>query len=417
MTTSASTQSQGRIQLMETGIPGFDEIVGGGLPKHSLYLIQGLAGSGKTTLACQMGFAHAKKGEKVLILTLIAESHAKMINHFSNFSFYDESLIGNQIMFHGAYPSLARGGLRELLKLITASLSEQKPSILIVDGFRSIRNSSPSDLDLSEFMHSLNSLVASMGCTTFLLSPIEGNVPDSENTLVDGLIELSQHEDGMRLVREVKVFKMRGANHLLGKHAFAVCPDGIVMYPRLETTAGKRKAVLRQSAAVMRMKGMFAVCGSPLTLRHRDTPSSSGIMKSDRIKSGRFSSIRRKACAPLYATTTSKLLISSMRLSTSTASRSSSTMRIFCIKGSHSVSIILARMRREICRGKGNSAVRKSGDFSYKSLSKSSHRQAEGRARESMPVLRSYLCILQTDLPAPLSAYSTQSHSHHGQRK
>ncbi|GGI21638.1 ATPase domain-containing protein [Oxalicibacterium faecigallinarum] len=242
MTTSASTQSQGRIQLMETGIPGFDEIVGGGLPKHSLYLIQGLAGSGKTTLACQMGFAHAKKGEKVLILTLIAESHAKMINHVSNFSFYDETLIGNQIMFHGAYPSLARGGLRELLKLITASLSEQKPSILLVDGFRSIRNSSPSDLDLSEFMHSLNSLVASMGCTTFLLSPIEGNIPDSENTLVDGLIELSQYEQGMRLVREVKVFKMRGANHLLGKHAFAVRPEGIVMYPRLETIVGKKNA-------------------------------------------------------------------------------------------------------------------------------------------------------------------------------
>lgn len=240
--TTGDRQANGRIRLMKTGIPGFDDILGGGLPMHSLYLIQGLAGSGKTTLACQMGFAHAKEGEKVLILTLIAESHAKMINHFSNFGFYDESLIGNRILFHGAYPSLAKGGLRELLKLITTSLSEQKPDILIVDGFRSIRNSSPSDLDLSEFMHSLNSLVASMGCTTFLLSPIEGNVPDSENTLVDGLIELSQHEQGMRLIREVKVFKMRGANHLLGKHAFVVCPEGIVMYPRLETIVGNRNA-------------------------------------------------------------------------------------------------------------------------------------------------------------------------------
>src|SRR5690606_18875475 len=181
-------------------------------------------------------------GEKILILTLIAESHAKMINHFSNFSFYDETLIGNRIMLHSAYASLAKGGLRELLRLITASLAEEKPSILIVDGFRSVRSASPSDLDLSEFMHSLNSLVATMGCTTFLLSPVEGNVPDSENTLVDGLIELSQYEQGMRLVREIKAFKMRGANHLLGNHAFDVQPDGIVMYPRLETTVGKRNA-------------------------------------------------------------------------------------------------------------------------------------------------------------------------------
>lgn len=240
-TSTSITPPQGsRIRLLKTGIPGFDEILGGGLPMHSLYLIQGLAGSGKTTLACQMGFAHAHQGKKVLILTLIAESHAKMINHFSNFSFYDEKLLGDRIVLHSAYSSLAKGGLRELLRLITTSLTEEKPGILIVDGFRSVRNASPSDLDLSEFMHALNSLVASMGCTSFLLSPVEGNVPDSENTLVDGLIELSQYEQGMRLVREIKVFKMRGANHLLGKHAFDVRPDGIVMYPRLETTVGKK---------------------------------------------------------------------------------------------------------------------------------------------------------------------------------
>lgn len=243
-----ATEITQRIKLLETGIPGFDEILGGGFPSDSLYLIQGLAGSGKTTLACQIGFAHAKKGKKVLILTLIAESHAKMLNHFSGFSFYDESLIGQKIVFHGAYSSLAKGGLRELLKLISGSLTEQKPSILIVDGFRSIRDASPSDLDLSEFMHSLSSLVSAMGCTTFLLSPVEGNAPESENTLVDGLIELSQYEHQMRQIREVKVFKMRGANHLLGKHAFEVKPEGIVMYPRFETMAGNRNTAASASS-------------------------------------------------------------------------------------------------------------------------------------------------------------------------
>lgn len=227
-----------RITLLSTGVKGLDEILGGGLPVNSLYLIQGLAGSGKTTLACQMAFAHAKQGKRVLVLTLIAESHTKMINHFSNFSFYDEKMIGDQIIFHGAYSSLVSGGLREFLKLITSSLATQKPTMLIVDGFRSVRNANPSDLDLSEFMHSLNSLVASMGCTTLLLSPVEGNAPESENTLVDGLIELSQYEHEMRQIREIKIFKLRGANHLLGKHSFEVTPRGIEMYPRLETIVG-----------------------------------------------------------------------------------------------------------------------------------------------------------------------------------
>jgi circadian clock protein KaiC len=228
-------------RLIQTRVGGLDVVLGGGLPAGGLYLIQGLAGSGKTTLACQIGFNHARQGRKVLVLTLLGESHAKMLNHFSNFSFFDEALIGKEMMFFSAYASLVKGGLRDLLQLIIATMSEQQPSILIIDGFRSVRNSSATDLALAEFMHSLNSLVSSMGCTTFLLSPVEGNLTDSENTLVDGVIELGQHEQGMGVIRELQLFKVRGAKHMLGKHVFEVKDDGVVVYPRFEalSTSGE----------------------------------------------------------------------------------------------------------------------------------------------------------------------------------
>lgn len=223
--------------LLASGIAGFDDILNGGFPAHSVYLIQGLAGSGKTTLACQIGFHHAHDGKKVLILTLIAETHNKMLTHLSNFSFFDEKLVGDRIVFFSAYLDVLRGGLRELLKSIAAILTEHGPDIMIIDGFRTVREAKPSDMALSEFMLSLNSLVSTMACTTFLLSPTEGNVADSENTLVDGLIELNQYEQGMQLVREIKVFKIRGAKHMLGRHVFEVGADGIVVYPRLEAVS------------------------------------------------------------------------------------------------------------------------------------------------------------------------------------
>lgn len=224
-------------QLLQTGISGLDAILGGGLPADHLYLIQGLAGSGKTTLACQVGFLHAKQGKKVLILTLIAESHTKLLQHLTNFSFFDESLVGRQVLLFGGYQALAEGGLRELLNFISSCMNTHQPEIMIVDGFRSIRDSRPSDPALSEFMHSLNALVSTMGCTTFLLSPVTGNVAESENTLVDGLIELSQTDNGLRTIRELMVFKVRGADHLLGRHAFEVGRDGLAVYPRLEAMA------------------------------------------------------------------------------------------------------------------------------------------------------------------------------------
>ena len=255
MTTFSSADSpsdttlSARIPLFKTGVPGFDQILGGGFPSHSLYLIQGLAGSGKTTLACQIGFHHAHQGKKVLILTLIAETHGKMLNHLSSFSFFDEQLVGERIVFLGAYPDLLKGGLRQLLKSIAASLAEQRPDIMIIDGFRTVRDAKPSDVALSEFMLSLNSLVSTMCCTTFLLSPTEGNVADSENTLVDGLIELSQYEHGLNLIREIKVFKLRGSKHLLGRHVFEVAADGVAIYPRLEaisTVTGATPMVSRE---------------------------------------------------------------------------------------------------------------------------------------------------------------------------
>ncbi|MYM67810.1 recombinase RecA [Pseudoduganella sp. FT55W] len=238
--TSVSTNSaaiEKRIALLPTGVSGLDEILGGGFPAHSVYLVQGLAGSGKTTLACQIGFHHAHQGKKVLVLTLIAESHGKMLNHLSSFSFFDEALVSERIVFIGAYPDLIKGGLRQLLKSIAATLGEQRPDIMIIDGFRTVRDAQPSDVTLAEFMLSLNSLVSTMGCTTFLLSPTEGNTAESENTLVDGLIELSQYERGMQLIREIKVYKLRGSKHMLGRHVCEVDRDGLVVYPRLEAVS------------------------------------------------------------------------------------------------------------------------------------------------------------------------------------
>lgn len=252
---SQSGSSQ-RGALLKTGVAGFDVTLGGGLPVNSLYLIQGLAGSGKTTLACQMGFLHARQGEKVLVLTLLAESHSKMMNHFSNFSFYDETLIGKEIVFFSGYTSLVKGGLQALLQRIVETMSAERPSMLIVDGFRSVRTSAASDLALAEFMHALNSLVTTMACTTFLLSPVEGNITDSENTLVDGVIELGQHAQGMRLIRELQVYKIRGANHLLGKHVFEVKDMGVVVYPRFE-------AVRTLSASSHEASGEYAGTGVP----------------------------------------------------------------------------------------------------------------------------------------------------------
>jgi circadian clock protein KaiC len=53
-----------------TGIGGLDDILVGGFTRDRLFLIEGVPGSGKTTLALQFLMAGARSGEVVLYVTL-----------------------------------------------------------------------------------------------------------------------------------------------------------------------------------------------------------------------------------------------------------------------------------------------------------------------------------------------------------
>ena len=68
--TSRASQASSRSNV-ETGVPGLDAILGGGLVSGALYLIEGMAGAGKTILSSQIGFHRVRQGEEGLT---IAES-------------------------------------------------------------------------------------------------------------------------------------------------------------------------------------------------------------------------------------------------------------------------------------------------------------------------------------------------------
>src|SRR6188508_2817066 len=55
---------------MSTGIPGLDEVLGGGLPQGNMYLVEGESGAGKTTLGLQFLLEGKRRGERTLWITL-----------------------------------------------------------------------------------------------------------------------------------------------------------------------------------------------------------------------------------------------------------------------------------------------------------------------------------------------------------
>lgn len=82
-----------KIDRLESGIPGLDDMIAGGFPFPSMILVGGEPGTGKTTLVLQSLFNGARKGEKGIYFTAISEPTWVVQKFLSNFSFYSQEAI------------------------------------------------------------------------------------------------------------------------------------------------------------------------------------------------------------------------------------------------------------------------------------------------------------------------------------
>src|SRR5476651_2701294 len=87
------------IRKLPTGVRGLDDILGGGIPEFSFNVIAGMPGCGKTTMAHQIVFANATARKPALYFTVLGEPAIKMLRYQQQFTFFDESKLGNAIRF------------------------------------------------------------------------------------------------------------------------------------------------------------------------------------------------------------------------------------------------------------------------------------------------------------------------------
>lgn len=226
------------IQRLATGVPGLDELLGGGVPEFSFNLLAGTPGSGKTTLAHQIMFSLANPQRRALFFTVLGEPPLKMLRYQQQFPFFDISKINDSIKFVNLAADLLEGDFTRVLERIDEEVQAFAPSLVFVDSFRSVVQSAKA-MDagaggLQHFVQQLGVQMTSWLATTFLIG--EYLVPEAESspvfTVADGIIWLSQliHRDA--LVRKIQVVKMRGQAQSLGVHTFRIGDNGLEIFPR-----------------------------------------------------------------------------------------------------------------------------------------------------------------------------------------
>lgn len=230
-----TARGRGTINLLPSGVPGLDAVLGGGLPEYSFNLIAGGPGAGKTTLAQQIAFARATEAAPALYFTVLGEPPLKLLRHAQHYSFFDPEKIGTTVRFINLGVEAMDRDLASILKTMSDEVEAAHPSIVIVDSFRTVAHATASDSELQHFVQRLALYLTGWQATTFLVGEYE--LSEAQNnplfTIADGIFWLTQNIERNASVRRLQVTKMRARATLPGLHTLTMSEDGIRVFPRI----------------------------------------------------------------------------------------------------------------------------------------------------------------------------------------
>lgn len=238
--------------LAPTGTAGLDQILGGGLPANRVYLVEGIPGSGKTTLAMQFLMEGVRRGQKCLYITLseteeelqaVANSHGWSLD---GIHIHESTPGGDQLdpdsqytMFHPSEVELG-STTRDILDVV----ERLDPDRVVFDSLAEVRLLAGAVLRFRRQVLALKQFFNGRKSTVLLID--ESHVGDGGlhvHTIVHGVLTLEQLRPEYGGDRQrLRISKLRGLRYAAGYHDYRIETGGVRVFPRLVAAEHRRGA-------------------------------------------------------------------------------------------------------------------------------------------------------------------------------
>jgi circadian clock protein KaiC len=227
-----------------TGIDGLNFILGGGLARNRLHLIEGSPGAGKTTVALQFLQAGAELGEAGIYVTLAesenelragAASHGWKIHpKIEVFEVVSpESMVDPEQQQSLLYSSDLELG--EAIKRIFEAIERVKPKRVVIDSLSEIRLLAQSSLRYRRQILALKHYFQRHQSTVVMLDDLTTETLDrAVHSIAHSVIHLDQLFPlyGSER-RRLRIVKCRGQDFRAGYHDYIITAGGVQVFPRL----------------------------------------------------------------------------------------------------------------------------------------------------------------------------------------
>lgn len=221
------------MERVETGIPGLDEIMKGGIPRGQLVLLSGTCGTGKTTMCGQYVYQGLTKfNENAIFLSFedMPDNIKKNFKQFGwNFELFEKQ---NKLDFIRYDPY----HIEEVLDILESNVRSINAQRIVIDSVSALGLHVRDKAELRRMIFNLSAVLRKIGCTVIMVSEIvPGSVGISrygvEEFVTDSVIVLYYERDEFTFTRAVQVWKMSGSDHSKKLHPYKITKKGIVVQP------------------------------------------------------------------------------------------------------------------------------------------------------------------------------------------